>query len=165
MTSAASSSPEWSFVPSSFVVPEELDRAGFRLVPLRPEFNDEDYAAWQTSQAHIRDTPGFATYGWPIEMTLAQNLQDLEQHYTEFKQREGFTYSVLKGSEIIGCVYIYPSAAREPGVAEVRSWVRADHAALDRPLYEMIGSWLRDEWPFEQVRYAPRDREFELADH
>ena len=51
--------------------------------------------------------------------------------------------------EVIGCVYIYPSW--------VRSWVRADRADLDKPLYEAVRDWLAT-WPLtEKLSYAPRD--------
>jgi len=52
--------------------------------------------------------------------------------------RHGFTYTVLSTDtgDVIGCVYIYPLGGQEPGTlggrsATVRSWVRADRAALD----------------------------------
>jgi hypothetical protein len=39
---------------------------------------------------------------------------------------------------------------------EGRSWVSADRAALDVPLYEAVSAWLRSAWPFSDVRYASR---------
>ena len=42
------------------------------------------------------------------------------------------------------------------GVADVYSWVRADRAELDVPLYDAVSAWLADAWPFTEVRYAPR---------
>lgn len=42
------------------------------------------------------------------------------------------------------------------GVAQVSSWVRADRAELDRPLYEAVSAWLASDWPFTEVRYAAR---------
>jgi hypothetical protein len=52
-------------------------------------------------------------------------------------------------------VYIYPSDGGE-GAADVRSWVRADRAELDVPLYEAVSAWLAEAWPFAIVRYAER---------
>ena len=150
-----------SFVPADFAVPIELVGDGFRLVPLGPEHNAADYVAWTSSMNHIRSTPGFPDGEWPRPMTEADNLRDLERHHADFEQRRGFTYTVLAdtGSEgddtVIGCVYIYPTT--EPGRdADVRSWVRADRAYLDRPLYEAVSIWLADAWPFLAVEYAPR---------
>ena len=145
------------FVPADFVVPRELVCTGFRLEPLGPEHNEGDYRAWTSSIEHIRATPGFETRSWPRpDMTLAENLGDLERHAADFAARSGFTYTVRDAGsgEIIGCVYIYPFADG-PG-ADVRSWVSADRASLDVPLYEAVSAWLRSAWPFTEVRYAPR---------
>ena len=151
------------FVPGDFVVPVELSTESFRLEPLGPEHNARDYAAWQSSIEHIRATPGFAGRDWPHEMTLEENLGDLRRHAEDFAARTGFTYTVLAvesdgaaGSDIIGCVYIYPPRTPAPGTADVRSWVRADRAQLDVPLYQSVTAWLRQDWPFGTVRYAPR---------
>jgi hypothetical protein len=147
-----------SFVPDDFEIPRELVTAAFRLEPLGPEHNEGDYRAWTASIEHIRATPGFAGRPWPrADMTLAENLGDLQQHAADFAARAGFTYTVrAAGSdEIIGCVYIYP-AASGASVADVRSWVSADRASLDVVLYEAVSQWLRSAWPFTAVSYAPR---------
>jgi tRNA synthetases class II (A) len=49
------------------------------------------------------------------------------------------------------CLYISPSKA-EPGTTEVRSWVPARRAELDRVLSETVDSWLAGDWPFTEVR-------------
>ena len=147
-----------SFVPEDFVVPRSLVCEEFWLEPLGPEHNEGDYRAWTSSIPHIRATPGFEGRTWPRpEMTLAENLGDLERHAADFAARSGFTYTVrAAGSdEIIGCVYIYPLASGESG-GDVRSWVSADRAALDVSLYEAVSAWLRSAWPFAAVSYAPR---------
>jgi len=154
------------FVPADFAVPGGLTAEEFRLEPLGPEHNAADYAAWTASIDHIRATPGFAGAGWPHEMSLAENLRDLERHADDFAERRGFTYTVLSipGGEVIGCVYIYPPRGESPGHpgaagqhAAVRSWVRADRAALDPALYHAICAWLERDWPFRSIEYAPRD--------
>jgi hypothetical protein len=168
-----------SFVPDDFEVPRSLAGEGFRLEPLGPEHNEGDYRAWTSSIAHIRSTPGFEGRSWPTpDMTLAENLGDLERHAADFAGRSGFAYTVrAAGSdEIIGCVYIYPDASGAFGAsgasdasgasgasdasgasgADVRSWVSADHAALDVALYQAVSAWLRSAWPFTAVRYASR---------
>ena len=150
-----------SFVPDDFVVPRSLEGEGFWLEPLGPEHNEGDYRAWTSSMSHIRATPGFPDGRWPREMTLAENLGDLERHAADFAARSGFTYTVraLGGDEIIGCVYIYPPSGSEgsrASEASVRSWVSADRASLDVPLYEAVSAWLRSVWPFTAISYAPR---------
>ena len=150
-------SGEVPFVPEAFVVPRELVTSEFRLEPLGPEHNEGDYQARMSSIDHIRSTPGMQYRSWPDpDMTLDENRADLERHAADFAARSGFTYTVLAGDggEIIGCVYIYPNKSG-PG-ARVRSWVRADRAGLDAPVYEAVSEWLRTAWPFAEVTYAPR---------
>ena len=143
------------FVPPDFQVPGTLDGPSFILVPLGPQHNERDYDAWTSSMDHIHATPGFGSSEWPKAMTLDENLADLVRHGTDFEERTGFTYSVLEGVEVVGCVYIYPSV--DPGHdAEVRSWVRASRAELDEVLWQEVSAWLAAEWPFEHARYAAR---------
>jgi hypothetical protein len=153
------------FVPADFAVPGGLTAGEFRLEPLGPQHNAADYAAWTASIGHIRATPGFAGASWPHEMSLAENLRDLERHAQDFAGRRGFTYTVFSTitGEVIGCVYIYPPPGQDPGrgstggwQAVVRSWVRADRAALDPVLYRAVRAWLERDWPFDSIEYAPR---------
>jgi len=152
------------FVPEDFPVPDGLMAGDFRLTPLGPQHNEADYAAWTSSIEHIRATPGFRESSWPREMSLADNLRDLQRHARDFAERRGFTYTVLSISsgDIIGCVYIYPPRSQGPGPderrphASVRSWVRADHAALDPALHDAVLAWLERDWPFDSIEYAPR---------
>lgn len=145
------------FVPADFDVPRELITPRFRLEPLGPEHNDPDYAAWTSSIDHIRSTPGFGGSWPPVDgMTLEANLGDLQRHADDFVQRRGFTFTVLgTDGDVIGCLYIYPSRKNE-GVTDVRSWVSADHAELDVPLYEAVSGWLATDWPFANLDYAAR---------
>jgi hypothetical protein len=152
------------FVPADFAVPEGLEAGEFRLEPLGPRHNAADYAAWTGSMEHIRATPGFPDGGWPREMSLRDNLHDLERHAGDFAARRGFTYTVLSADsgDVIGCVYIYPARGHGPdgepgeGRADVSSWVRADRAALDPLLYRVVAAWLERDWPFRSVDYTPR---------
>ena len=151
------------FVPDDFAAPAELIAGEFRLVPLGPQHNEADYAAWTGSIDHIRATPGFSGSSWPHEMSLNENLRDLERHAQDFAERRGFTYTVLSAGtgDVIGCVYIYPVSGRERGAADgrrasVQSWVRADRAALDPVLHDAVLEWLEHDWPFDSIDYAPR---------
>lgn len=128
------------------------------LEPLGLEHNEADYAAWTGSIAHIRQTPGFAGRRWPVEsMSLEQNAADLARHARDFGDRSGFTYTVLEpaSGDVIGCVYFYPPRRNGYDV-DVRSWVRADRAELDKPLYDVISQWLAGSWPFATPDYAAR---------
>jgi len=145
------------FVPADCEVPRELITPRFRLEPLGPEHNVPDHAAWTSSIEHIRATPGFGGSWPPVGgMTLESNLGDLQRHAEDFVQRRGFTFTVIEtDGDVIGCVYIYPSR-KNPGATDVRSWVSADRAELDVPLYDAVSSWLAADWPFENVDYAVR---------
>jgi hypothetical protein len=150
------------FVPDEFDPPRELQLPEFHLVPLGAEHNESDHAAWTSSIAHVRATPGFESWGWPpVEgMSLEANRRDLERHARDFAARTGFTFTVLRPGteEVIGCLYIYPAKDRS-GAAQVRSWVRADVAELDGPLHAAVSRWLIERWPFECVVYADRARD------
>ncbi|MFI9384973.1 N-acetyltransferase [Kutzneria sp. NPDC052558] len=147
----------WSeWITDDFAAPPVPAADRFRLEPLGPQHNERDHAAWTSSIAHIRATPGFDEWTWPPAegMPLESNLADLTRHAADFARRAGFTYSVLDGDDVIGCLYIYPT--RDDTAARVHSWVRADRAELDKPLYETVSAWLATAWPFTAVRYAPR---------
>ena len=145
------------FVPDDFEVPRELVTDRFRLEPLGPEHNERDHEAWMSSIDHIRATPGFPDGTWPTEMSTEQNLADLVRHAGDFAARTGFTYSVLDGDEVIGCVYLYPAKDGEHDV-EATSWVRASRADLDVVLWETVSSWLAAAWPFRRPLYEPHRR-------
>lgn len=143
------------FVPKAFDVPAGFEGEGFHLEPLGPQHNERDHEAWMSSIDHIRATPGLEDWDWPTPMTLEENLKDLEGHARDFRERTGFTYSILDTNAVIGCVYIYPS--RTDGFdASVRSWVRADRAEMDEPVWRSLSAWLTTAWPFERLSYATR---------
>ena len=145
------------FVPPDFEVPRGLETSEFVLEPLGPEHNEQDYDAWTSSMEHIAETPGFPWGSWPRAMTPDDNRADLQRHADDFRNRTGFTYTVLDPGDrdVIGCVYIYP--AREgQAEASARSWVRASHADLDAPLWRAVREWLKSDWPFASVEDAPR---------
>ncbi len=146
-----------TFVPDDFEVPVAFDGPGFRLEPLGPEHNERDFDAWTSSIEHIHATPGFPDPddGWPYPMSLEDNLSDLVAHARHFSERRGFTYSILDGDQVIGCVYLYPTAA--PGHdAEISSWVRATHAHLDEIVWRSLNEWMAEAWPFDAVKDDPR---------
>ena len=62
-------------------------------------------------------------------MTLERNLSDLRRHADDFTRSAGCTFTVLDpgDNDVIGCVYLYPSASEQWDVT-VQSWVRADRS-------------------------------------
>ena len=145
-----------SFVPDYFEPPIAFLSDGFRLEPLGPQHNERDHEAWTSSIEWIQSTPGYGSNGdWPAPMSLTSNLEDLEMHARDFDQRAGFTYSVLDGEEIIGCLYIYPTTDQAHD-ASIRSWVRKSRTEMDTAVYRAVTEWIREFWPFESPLYAPR---------
>ncbi len=147
-----------AIVPADFEVPGGLSTEVFRLEPLGPQHNAADHAAWTASIEHIRQTPGFAGRSWPDRpMSLAQNAADIASHARDFADRTGFAYTVLElaTGDVIGCVYFYPPR-RDGYDVDVRSWVRADRAGLDKPLHDLVRRWLAEAWPFTRPDYASR---------
>ena len=142
-------------VPDDFEVPDTLVGSGFRLEPLGPQHNERDHAAWMSSIDHIHATPGWEASKWPYPMTLDENLADMQRHAGDFAERKGFTYSVLDGDDVIGCLYIYPNQDGN-GDALVESWVIEARAEMDAVVWREVSAWLQDAWPFENPVYAPR---------
>ncbi|MGA7271417.1 MAG: N-acetyltransferase [Acidimicrobiia bacterium] len=143
-----------SLVPDDFDPPTSFDGPGFRLEPLGSVHNERDYAAWTSSMDHIHSTPG--EWGnWPHPMTLEENLEDLDGHARDFEEGRGFTYSILDGDEVIGCLYIYPDRNGDTE-AYVSSWVTKSRAELDVVVWRAVTEWLQRQWPFTTFRYASR---------
>jgi hypothetical protein len=154
---------ERPFVPEGFEPPAGLITDAFVLEPLGPQHNERDHAAWMSSIDHINATPGYQDDPadddpWPRPMTLEENLADLEMHARHFRERRGFTYTVLDpdSRDVIGCLYIYPPKD-DAHDAHVQSWVRASRADLDVPLWRTVSEWLASPaWPFRAPSYASR---------
>lgn len=70
----------------------------------------------------------------------------------DFTHGAGFTFTVLDpaGDDVIGCVYLYPSASEHSDVT-VRSWVRADRSGLDVPFADAVARWLTIDWPWQRL--------------
>lgn len=103
---------------------------------------------------HIHATPG--DWGkWPYPMSLDENMEDMEMHFQEFVERKSFTYSVLDGDEVIGCLYIYPDKDGDTD-AYVSSWVRQSRPEMDVVVWKTVSDWLQAAWPFDSFRYAER---------
>jgi hypothetical protein len=149
-------SEDQEFVPTGFEPPTQFAIGAFRLEPLGAEHNERDYAAWTSSIQHIRAQPGFAGRNWPHEMTLTENLGDLERHAQDFAECKGFTYTVLDSTDdVVGCLYIYPV---DDGVhdTKVRSWLRESEAAHEDVFRQTVAEWLTsDAWPFKHPLYEP----------
>ena len=122
------------FVPPDFDVPLGLETSEFVLEPLGPEHNELDYDAWTSSMERIAATPGSRALA--ARGDAGRERADLQRHADDFRTRKGFAYTVLDpaGSDVIGCVYIYPLRDSDNDDACALWWVRESHARLDIPL-------------------------------
>ncbi len=117
-----------------------------------------------SSIEHIHTLPGFRdgdvdAHGWPLAMSVGDNLADLVIHRREFDERVAYVYSVIDPAtdDVIGCVYIDPD---DTGQAEMKMtcWTRLSHAHLYRELHDTVDAWLEAEWPFDSVRAPGHER-------
>lgn len=148
------------FVPAAFQVPQRVDQATFVLRPLTTADVEHDYDAVMASKVSLRQI--FSAHDdWPADqMTLQDNYRDLERHYNDFVQRQGFTYTMETpdGNTCLGCVYLYPCHRGDYDV-QVYYWVRDSVKAqgLEVELETFLRQWLRDSWPFQNPAFPGRD--------
>ncbi len=87
-------------------------------------------------------------------MTVEDNRRDLIGHETEFKEREGYAYTVLRPdrSGCLGCVYLSPVENDETATKLVY-WAieRSLSSDLDRHIQTSVLEWIRKDWPFATV--------------
>lgn len=150
-------------VAEDFEVAEVLQTQRMRLRPLTINDAVKDYEAVMSSEDRLRTVydPGG---DWPAGLTLEQNIIELGWHQTEFQLRTSFAYTVvsLDETEVLGCVYIYPT--RKPDYdAEITMWVRQSRVAegLDEHLFETVETWIKDCWPFANPAYPGRTISFD----
>ena len=145
------------FVPTEFVVPGEFATANFTLRMLSIDDVEKDFEAVTSSAARVSKV--WPDSGWPAGLTLRQNLIDLGWHEKEFQNRTSFAYTMVAPdeSEVLGCVYFYPTDKAGHDV-EVFLWVRESEVAndLDKALFEVVQRWLAADWPFENPAYPGR---------
>jgi hypothetical protein len=151
-----------SIIPEEFVIPEILRTEHILLRCLTVDDVIKDYDAVITSIEHLQKTKPFGLKSnWPTkDLTIEQDLIDLEWHQKEFQNRSSFAYTVmsLKEESCLGCLYIYPSE-KEEFDCEVTMWVRESEVekGLDRHLFETVEKWIHDVWPFKRPAYPGRE--------
>lgn len=145
------------WLPTDFAVPQFLETERFRLRMLTIHDLELDFAAVTSSTGHLQT---IWNNDWPQGLTLEQNLIDLGWHQKEFQRRSSFAYTVvsLDESQVLGCVYIYPST-RSRFDAEVYLWARSSELAsgLELELEVRVRNWLAEQWPFQKVAWPGRE--------
>lgn len=149
-----------SFIPKDFEIPDSLENQYFRIRMLSVNDVEKDYDAVMTSIEHLQGVFGPESK-WPSkDLTFEQDLNDLEWHQKEFETRSSFAYTIvsLDESQVLGCLYIYPS--KKAGFdARIYMWVRESEVenGLDLILYNVVKQWIKDDWPFKNIAYPGRD--------
>ena len=148
------------FVPADFKVPDTLQNEHFRIRMLSVNDVEKDYDAVMTSIEHLQGVFGPKSK-WPSkDLTFEQDLNDLEWHQKEFETRSSFAYTIvsLDESQVLGCLYIYPSKKADFD-AIIYMWVRESEVAngLDLILYNVVKQWIKNDWPFKNIAYPGRD--------
>ena len=148
-------------VPKDFFVPESLSTKHFWFEPLSPRVAEIDYEAVMSSRERLRKV--FESNDtWPKdEMTLEENISDLERHEKEFYERKAFAYTVLSPNKekCLGCVYIDPPTDTQFD-CEAYLWVRDSEIPLDKELFITVKNWLDNSWPFSNPSFPGREVEW-----
>lgn len=143
----------YELVSEDFDVPDGLEHERFRLRKLTVDDVVKDFDAISSRVDHLGVSQP------PFVPTIELNLVDLGWHQKEFELRRSFAYTVVAPdeSEVLGCVYLYPSETHD---AQIKLWVRqsAWDAGLDPVLEATVREWVATRWPFERVTFAERDR-------
>jgi len=148
-----------AFVPADYEIPAVLETENFRLRMLTVEDVELDYEAVMSSAEDLRRMSG----SWPAEdMTMENNLHDLQRHQSDFERRESFTYTIVTLDEdsVLGCLYINPPWEPDGEFdAIVTMWVRSSemNSGLDTLVFSAVETWLDESWPFENVFYYGGD--------
>jgi hypothetical protein len=143
----------YELVAEDFDVPTGLEHERFRLRKLTVDDVVQDFDAICSRVDHL------GTSQPPFVPTIELNLVDLGWHQKEFELRRSFAYTVVAPdeSEVLGCVYLYPSETHD---AQIKLWVRqsAWDDGLDPVLEATVREWVATRWPFGRVTFAERDR-------
>ena len=143
----------YELVSEDFDVPSGLEHDRFRLRKLTVDDVVKDFDAISSRVDHLGVSQP------PFVPTIALNLVDLGWHQKEFELRRSFAYTVVAPdeSEVLGCVYLYPSETHD---AQIKLWVRqsAWDDGLDPVLEATVREWVATRWPFERVTFPERDR-------
>ncbi|MEM9385324.1 MAG: hypothetical protein AAGA68_09715 [Pseudomonadota bacterium] len=138
------------FVPTSFTVPTNVTLGPYTLTKVDPRFSEQDYRALMRARHYIRRQLGSE---WPEEdFTIAASRQTLADDVLRFDARESFTYHVLQGAHVIGCVYVLPPSNGEVD-ASLFVWTDPTHLAEAQfdDLREIVHRWLLVDWGLGRI--------------
>lgn len=128
------------------------------LVSAGPEWVAQDYAAVMASRRHIKHLFGPRDSWPPDDLSIEDNLADLEWHRQEFSALRSFAYHLLdpEGLACLGCLYLYPTAS-DAHDAEAYLWT---HVSLPREqaaqMEDEVIAWINGSWPFAAIAWPGR---------
>ena len=149
-----------NFVPQDFIIPEKLETDLFIIRKITKDDAEKDYEAVMSSRQHLISL-GDEGDTWPEEnMTIEENIEDLERHEKDFKNRKAFVYTVMSLDETLclGSVYIYPTKEKNFD-AQIYYWTRMSEIknGLEEYLFNVVKVWIREKWTFKAVVYPGRE--------
>lgn len=131
--------PEISKIPSGF------SNGGVLVEPLSITHAIIDFEAVFVTKDRLYEKYKSA-YGWPLNITLHDNIVDLGWHEKEFRDGSSFAYTVTNHarSKCFGCIYIFPSN----GEAIMSFWLREDGVSpIDEDEFaKLLVQWVATEW-------------------
>lgn len=150
VASGCASPDPWS---PEFSPPTVLETDRMRLEPLAPKHAELDHAAAQSSREHLQRTLHWGSWPRP-DMTVDENRRDLVRHWTEFEERKGYAFTVLRPdrAKCLGCVYLSPDKENRTET-NLAYWVIEDELAtdLDTHLLTSTLNWIRTKWPIKTI--------------
>ena len=119
-------------LPSGLRPPETWGGDCWQARPLCLADAEADYEAVIASADRLRGSMDPEST-WPDGLTLDENRVDLGWHEREFTLGHSYAWTVVTGTRVLGCCYLYPADRMGPD-AMAFWWVRSGHEALDTPL-------------------------------
>ncbi|HLM21571.1 MAG TPA: GNAT family N-acetyltransferase [Propionibacteriaceae bacterium] len=157
-----------NWFPDDWAHPTRVELStGHHLRPIRAADVDLDMPAVMGSRERLWSIFG-ATWGWPpASLTWEQDRLDLQRHEEETEAHQSFNYAIFDEheTELIGCIYIDPTAVADVD-AEISWWVRDEYvaSALEAELESFVPRWIERDWPlhrpcFQSARPSSPDRD------
>lgn len=163
------------FTASAEAVPPELRTEEFVARPITADDAAADHAALMETRQQLRL---WEQSSWPADdFTVEANREDLVGLERRHAENRAYTYTVVdpRGSECLGCVYIFPttatflakSAVTPVGDDEwanvdavVYFWVRLSRMqqGMDERLLAALRSWFAGVWKFERTVYVTNEQ-------
>jgi hypothetical protein len=148
-------------------IPEKFESPAFHFEVLEPKHVKLDYQALMSSRDYLRR---WSNSSWLEDnFSIADNLNDLEWHFEEYKGKFAFTYTILNdsGDKCLGCIYIRPTESIRNLKSEEREilafspyfcsyWVIDEirQKKLSQDIFSAINNWIKKDWMVSNMLYT-----------